>query len=152
MAAICLIDSRPDAYRMRPALDPSPPTDATMTTTLPEPRPGWPTSVTVFFDGGNRRLRLIAAHYRRACHGRRDIRWRDLRDCPHALRLFGIGQEHPRRLFVVDRAARLRVGLDALIKLWAELPGWRMLATVLTVTGVKALVARPLTPRRRSPA
>lgn len=123
-----------------------------MTHPSPHPLPGWPTSITVFFDGGDRRIRLSAARYRRACHGRRDIRWRDLRTCPDALGLFGIRREDARRLFVVDRGARLRGGLDALIKLWAELPGWRMLATVLTVTGVKALVARPLTPGRRSHA
>jgi predicted DCC family thiol-disulfide oxidoreductase YuxK len=123
-----------------------------MTHPAPSPRSGWPTSLTVFFDGGDRRTRMTAELYRRACHDRGDIRWRDLRTCPDALRLFGIGPGDARRLFVVDRAARLRGGLDALIKLWAELPGWRMLATVLTVTGIKALVARPLTPGPRSHA
>ncbi len=124
----------------------------TMTHSSPDTLPVWPTSLTVFFDGSDRRLRTIAIRYRRACHGRADIRWRDLRDCPDALGLFGVRREDAQRLFVVDRAARLRGGLDALIKLWAELPGWRMLAAALTVTGIKALVARPLTPRRRSQA
>ena len=123
-----------------------------MTNAPQPPLPVWPTSITVFFDGSDRRIRQSAARYRRACHGRQDIRWRDLRSCPDALRLFGVGREDTHRIFVVDRAARLRGGLDALIKLWAELPGWRMLATVLTVTGIKALVARPLTPGRRSHA
>lgn len=88
---------------------------------------GRPTSVTVFFDGGSARSTRLATALRRAFpRGRSDILWRDLRRHPQALSVWHVGTGDWRgRLFVVDRQAVLRAGLDARIALWREMPGGR---------------------------
>lgn len=109
-----------------------------------------PTGVTVFYNATSRAHAAEIERYRRAsgqgCH---DIRWRAIQSSPKALTLFGVPEAGAlQSLWLVDRRARLRRGLDARIKLWAELPGWRWLAWAAVGTGVKALVARPVCPIR----
>jgi predicted DCC family thiol-disulfide oxidoreductase YuxK len=109
-----------------------------------------PTALAVFFDGAAPEQAARAARYRRALHpARRDILWRDLARHPDALSLFGLGRGAARRgLAVVDRLGRLRVGLDARLALWRELPGYRWRARLLDLSGIAALLERPVTPRR----
>jgi predicted DCC family thiol-disulfide oxidoreductase YuxK len=105
-----------------------------------------PSTLTIFYDGRNSQLAQAMRGYQAGTMRRRDLLWRDLRTCPDALALFGVPRtETPSALFVVDRRARLRRGLDARIKLWEALPRWRVLTWLFTVIGVKALVARPIT-------
>lgn len=108
-----------------------------------------PTGVTVFYDGANKARAAEVNRYPRAVGpGREDIRWRAIQSSPQALTLFGVPETGAlQTLWLVDRRARLRRGLDARIKLWAELPGWRWLAWAATGTGIKALVARPVQPK-----
>ena len=78
-----------------------------------------PTSITVFYDGGSPAILRRAARYRRLfCRGLgdgpADILWRDLRRFPFALLGWHVGPEDWRgRLYVVDRCAALRAGLEA---------------------------------------
>ena len=113
-------------------------------------RSGAPTTLAVFYDGASPAQAARASRYRRAlppaCRG---VLWRDLARHPDALSLFGLGRAAARRgLAVVDRLGRLRVGLDARVALWRELPGYRWRAWLFDLTGVAALLERPVTPRR----
>ncbi len=109
-----------------------------------------PTALTVFFDGAAPAAAARAARYRAALHpARRDVLWRDLARYPDALSLFGLGRAAAKRgIAVVDRLGRLRIGLDARVALWRELPGYRWRALLLDIAGIAALIERPVTPRR----
>ena len=109
-----------------------------------------PTTLAVFFDGAAPDQAARAARYRRALQpARRDVLWRDLARHPDALSLFGLGRAAARSgLAVVDRLGRLRVGLDARVALWRELPGYRWRAWLFDFCGAAALLERPVTPRR----
>ncbi len=108
-----------------------------------------PTTLAVFFDGTAPGQAARARRYRRALNpARRDVLWRDLARHPDALSLFGLGRAAARRgLAVVDRLGRLRIGLDARVALWRELPGYRWRAWLFDLSGVAALIERPVTPR-----
>ena len=110
---------------------------------------GYPqTTLAVFFDGASPEQAARAARYRRAQHpARRDVLWRDLARYPDALSLFGLGRAAG-GFAVVDRLGRLRIGLDARVALWRELPGYRWRARLLDLSGIAALLERPVTPRR----
>jgi hypothetical protein len=109
-----------------------------------------PTTLAVFYDGASPEQAARTRRYRRALHpARRDVLWRDLARFPDALSLFGLGRAAAKRgLTVVDRLGRLRVGLDARVALWRELPGYRWRAWLFDLMGVAALLERPMTPRR----
>ena len=109
-----------------------------------------PTTLAVFFDGAVPKQAARARRYRSAINpARRDVLWRDLARHPDALSLFGLGRSAARRgLAVVDRVGRLRVGLDARVALWRELPGYRWRAWLFDLAGLSALLERPVTPRR----
>lgn len=109
-----------------------------------------PTALTVFFDGAVPAEAARAARYRAALHSaRRDVLWRDLARFPEALSLFGLGRAAAGSgLAVVDRLGRLRIGLDARLALWREIPGYRWRAWVCDCIGLAALLERPVTPRR----
>lgn len=109
-----------------------------------------PTALAVFYDGASPEQAGRAARYRRALHPARcDVLWRDLSRHPDALALFGLGRIAARRgLAVVDRLGRLRIGLDARVALWRELAGYRWRAWLFDLSGLAALLERPVTPRR----
>lgn len=113
-----------------------------------------PTALTVFFDGTSPAQAARAERYRRALHpARRDVLWRDLTRHPDALSLFGLGRAAATSgLGVVDRRGRLRIGLDARVALWRELPGYRWRAWLFDLVGLAALLERPVTPRRAEAA
>ncbi|MCW5772252.1 MAG: hypothetical protein KIT16_11495, partial [Rhodospirillaceae bacterium] len=84
-----------------------------------------PTALTVFYDGAAPRQAARAARYR-AGAPRHDLLWRDVSRFPDALSLFGLGRAAARHgMAVVDRFGRLRIGLDARVALWRELPAYR---------------------------
>lgn len=108
-----------------------------------------PTALTVFYDGAAPRQAARADRYRRGLpQARRDLLWRDLSRFPEALSLFGLARAAAQSgLAVVDRYGRLRIGLDARIALWRELPRYRWRSAILDLLGVAALLERPVTPR-----
>lgn len=87
--------------------------------------------ITVFFDGlcpvCSREVRLYRRLQRRGA-----IRWRDLAADPEVLRdePFGLA-EALTLLHVRDGAGTLRIGLDAHLCLWANLPGFRWIAQLV---------------------
>ncbi len=108
-----------------------------------------PSSVAVFFDGGDAALAQRIARYRAAAGGRADLNWRDTRHCPEALTLFGVGAGALRGgLFVKDRYARLHAGLGARIVLWRELEGYGWRCLPLDLLGLSHILSRPVTPSR----
>lgn len=106
-----------------------------------------PTSVALFYDGGDAAVAARIARYRAAAGARVDLLWRDLRHCPEALSLFGVAATAG-GFFVKDRHARLFAGLGARLVLWREIDAYRWRAFVLGMMGVAALLARPITPHR----
>ena len=106
-----------------------------------------PTSIATFYDGGCPDCRRDVERYRslafRRLGRRADLLWRDIRTCPDALRCFGVDRRAARHgIYVVDRAGRMRSGVDALIALWRELPGYRPLAWLLGLPGIHDIAAR----------
>ena len=91
---------------------------------------------TVYYDGGCPTCLKGVRHYQRLDWAGR-LRWVDLMREPGALAERGIAfaraMEH---MHVVDRDGTLRVGMHGFTALWTELPGYRHLATVLSVTGL----------------
>lgn len=107
-----------------------------------------PTALTVFYNGAAPRQAARAARYRAGARARRDLLWRDVSRYPDALSLFGLGRSAAcAGLAVVDRHGRLRLGLDARVALWRELPRYRWRSLVLDCLGIAALLERPVTPR-----
>lgn len=105
-------------------------------------RPHRPTSVTTFFNGDCPVCSARVARYRHQGRRRADLLWRDLADCPDALRCFGIDRETARkRLHVVDRNGILRGGIDAFAAIWRELPGAQWLAVLVGLPGIHTLAA-----------
>lgn len=102
---------------------------------------GSPTAVTVFYNSACPLCRAVVERYRRVTGHRRDILWRDVGRTPDALWVFGVDRDDAARcVHVVDRAGRLRQGVDAAIALWREMPGkrrWR--ARLLQLPGVYAV-------------
>ena len=97
-----------------------------------------PTSVAIFYDGGCPVCAGEMNHHQRHAAGRDDLLWRDLSRMPEALLCFGVEAEAAkRRLHVVDREGRLRIGIDAFVTLWRELPGYRWLAHIVGLPGVR---------------
>jgi predicted DCC family thiol-disulfide oxidoreductase YuxK len=44
-----------------------------------------------------------------------------------------------RRVYLIDAAGRMHSGIDALMRIWAALPRWRVLAIILSLPGVRQL-------------
>lgn len=108
-----------------------------------------PTALTVFYDGAAPAQAARAARYRGdVSAARRDLLWRDLSRYPGALELFGVSRGAAGKgLAIVDRYGRLRIGLDARIALWRELPRYRWRSVLLDFLGVAPLLERPVTSR-----
>ena len=93
------------------------------------------TQLTTFFDGGCPLCSREIAHYRRLDRAQR-IRWVDITTEPDALAAVGLDQATAmRRLHVQDAAGRLIQGVPAFVAIWRQLPGYRLLARL--VTGLK---------------
>jgi len=96
----------------------------------------------MFFDGGCPLCSREVAHYRRLDRERR-IRWVDITREPAALEAHGIAyQDAMERLHVRDKDGRMLVGMPAFVALWRQLPGYRVLASVVTRLRLVGLLDR----------
>lgn len=118
---------------------------------FPTPRSSDADPITVWFDGGCPICRREVAVYRQLA-APSSIRWVDLVDAD-ALRHEAFTLDAALALLHVrDGDGRLRIGLDAHLCLWRQLPGWRVLAAVLLCSawlrGIADRIYRVFTARR----
>jgi predicted DCC family thiol-disulfide oxidoreductase YuxK len=91
----------------------------------------------VFYDGGCPLCRREIEHYRRLDRRER-IQWIDIVAEPERLASFGLTREQAmRRLHLQEVDGRWRVGAEAFIGLWSRLPGYRWLARLSALPGVR---------------
>jgi predicted DCC family thiol-disulfide oxidoreductase YuxK len=90
------------------------------------------THLTTFYDGGCPLCSREIAHYRRLDRAER-IRWIDITTAPEMLTAAGLDPATAmRRLHVQDGRGRMLRGVPAFVAIWRQLPGYRLLATVVT--------------------
>ncbi|MGB5830698.1 MAG: DUF393 domain-containing protein [Thiohalocapsa sp.] len=88
--------------------------------------------LTTFYDGGCPLCSKEIAHYQRVDRAGR-IRWIDLTTDAEALSAAGFDAETAmRRLHVRDVEGQLISGVPAFVAVWQQLPGYRLLAWVVT--------------------
>ncbi|WP_295542945.1 thiol-disulfide oxidoreductase DCC family protein [uncultured Thiohalocapsa sp.] len=101
--------------------------------------PSADSALTTFYDGGCPLCSKEIAHYRRLDRAGR-VRWVDITRDTHALAAVGLDQATAmRRLHVCDATGQLVQGVPAFVAIWRQLPGYRLLARVVTalrLTGV----------------
>jgi predicted DCC family thiol-disulfide oxidoreductase YuxK len=91
----------------------------------------------VFYDGGCPVCRREIAHYRGLDRTGR-VHWHDIDAHPEVLADHGIDRiAAMRRFHVIDAGGEVRSGAEAFTVVWAELPGWRLLARL--VRGLRLL-------------
>jgi predicted DCC family thiol-disulfide oxidoreductase YuxK len=97
------------------------------------------TRVTVYYNGQCPVCRAgVADHRRRAEAARASCDWVDVSERPDALAARGVALDDVRlRLHAVDAEGRLRVGVEAFAAIWRELPGWRGLAWLAGLPGLR---------------
>ncbi len=99
-------------------------------------------ALTVFFDGGCPLCRREIDHYRNL-HARSEICWIDITEPEAPLEQFSVDREQAmRRFHVLDQEGRFHIGAHGFVTLWAQLPYYRHLATV-----VRGLAMLPLLDR-----
>ena len=87
--------------------------------------------ITVFYDGKCGLCSREIAYYRRIAPDGR-FNWRDAARDPSALNDIGVTQADAlMHLHAQDAQGRLRIGVDAFIAIWRELPWWRRLAPIV---------------------
>lgn len=99
--------------------------------------------VTTYYNGACPICRREIEHYKRvtACDNHR-LTWCDISQQPAAVAALGLDQEAvKRRLHVVDRDGRLRIGVPAFAALWSEIPRYRWLATLVGWPGIRQIAA-----------
>ncbi len=99
--------------------------------------------LTTLYNGACPVCRREIAHYKRltAC-GKNELTWCDISKQPAAIAAWGLdGEAVKRRLHVVDRDGRLRIGVPAFAALWSEIPRYRWLAAVVGWPGLRQLAA-----------
>ena len=95
-----------------------------------------PPRLTVLYDGGCPLCSREINHYRRLA-GDRPLRWIDAARPDVSLAEFGVSRDQALRIFhVFDRAGEAHTGARGFIALWAELPGYRWLASVCQAFGL----------------
>lgn len=101
--------------------------------------------VTALYHGACPVCSVEISHYQGVCE-RRSIKvgWSDISsgvDAP-ILEQLGLDREDvKRRMTVLDRAGKIHRGVDAFIVLWREMPGYRHLATVVSLPVIHGLSA-----------
>ncbi len=99
--------------------------------------------VTTYYNGACPICRREIEHYKRvtACDNH-ELTWCDISRQPADVAALGLDQEAvKRRLHVIDRDGRLRIGVPAFAALWSEIPRYRWLATVVGWPGVRHVAA-----------
>ncbi|WP_036228477.1 thiol-disulfide oxidoreductase DCC family protein [Marinobacterium jannaschii] len=94
----------------------------------------------VFYDGSCPLCRREIAHYQRLDRRNR-IQWVDISIDASLLKQHKICPDKALRLFhVLDRMQHLHIGVDAFVIVWRELPGYRWLARLVTISGMTPLL------------
>ncbi len=91
----------------------------------------------VFFDGGCPLCRREIAHYRRMDKAAR-LHWVDAASAAGTLAAHGLALETAMaELHVLDRTGQWQRGIDAFMVIWNHLPGYRWLARLVSVLGLR---------------
>lgn len=99
-----------------------------------------PRRTTVFYDGGCPQCRREIHHYRK-CQGATDIDWIDIHAHPEAIAGTGIRWEAVMHDFhVLDESGQWHTGIDGFRALWQRLPGYRWLATLTNLPGLRSVI------------
>jgi predicted DCC family thiol-disulfide oxidoreductase YuxK len=100
-----------------------------------DPRP------VVFYDGACPLCRREINHYRRL-KGAERLWWVDAARDSGLLERFGLDRERAMaELHVLDGAGRWQRGIDAFQLIWSHLPGYRWLARLVSMLGLRAPLA-----------
>ncbi|MGV6810502.1 MAG: thiol-disulfide oxidoreductase DCC family protein [bacterium] len=95
---------------------------------------------TMFYDGGCPLCRKEVAHYIKLDHQQR-IAWLDIHADPSVLEPYAISQAHAmQRLHALDREGKVQSGAWAFATIWADLPYYRHLATVVRTLRLLPLI------------
>jgi len=95
--------------------------------------------LTTYYNGACPVCRTEIEHYQ-GVDARNDIGlgWHDVSQGCGGLAIFGIDPDSAtRRLYAIDEKGRLHAGVDAFIEVWRRLPGYRWLARVVALPGVR---------------
>lgn len=97
----------------------------------------------VYFNAACPVCRTEIEHYQKrtdACAV--PLAYHDINTAPDALAAFGLGRDDiKRRMYVVDGAGELKGGVDAFEAIWRVTPGYRPLARLVGLPGMRALGA-----------
>ncbi len=94
----------------------------------------------VFYDGGCSLCSREIEHYRKL--DRDDaIEWVDISRQPERLHAHGVTQDQAMlRLHALDAEGQWRIGTQAFLLIWSQLPAYRWLSRVLETTGLDRLL------------
>jgi predicted DCC family thiol-disulfide oxidoreductase YuxK len=99
-----------------------------------------PRRATIFYDGGCPKCRREIHHYRKR-RGAADMDWIDIHAHPEAMAGTGIRWEAAMRHFhVLDENGQWHTGIDGFRALWRRLPGYRWLAELTDLPGLRPLI------------
>ncbi|MEY2697420.1 MAG: hypothetical protein RL333_1558 [Pseudomonadota bacterium] len=99
-------------------------------------------ALTVFYDGGCPLCRREIDHYRKL-KAKSAIQWIDVTDPDAPLADFGLEREAAmRRFHVLDAGGHFHVGAHGFVRLWADLPYYRYLSTLVRGLSVVPLLDR----------
>lgn len=85
--------------------------------------------ITVFYDGDCKLCRREITHYERLADSKK-FRWVDINSSPDALKKRNISTTDAlKKLHVEDKYGNIKIGVDAFITIWKNIPEWRLLAT-----------------------
>jgi len=97
----------------------------------------------VFYDGGCALCRREIAHYQRIDRDRK-LEWIDISREPQRVRSHGLTVAAAmERLHVLDACGAWRTGVAGFMELWAHLPYYRYLASLLRVLHLQSVLERP---------
>ena len=98
--------------------------------------------ITVFYDGKCSLCSREIAHYMKISPDSTFV-WRDIAREPQHLKKINVSQSFAlKRLHVVDNKGNVRVGIDAFIAIWRNLPRWRLLAFVCDIPGIRFILSK----------
>lgn len=94
--------------------------------------------VTVYYNGGCPVCSREIAHYQRRTGEGEAIGWCDIdAGAPTGLD----GEAVRRRLHVLDGSGRMHIGAEAFAVLWERVPGYRWLARLVRLPGIRSVAA-----------
>jgi len=104
-----------------------------------EAETGTEAGLTTYYNGACPVCRTEIEHYQ-GIDARHDIGlgWHDVSQGCGGLAIFGIDPDTAtRRLYAIDEKGRLHAGVNAFIEVWRRLPGYRWLAALVALPGVR---------------